>query len=47
MKALGYVNRFGYGIQRAENALRQLGRPPPEFEIDDRTFLAIIRKDQP
>jgi ATP-dependent DNA helicase RecG len=47
MKALGYVNRFGYGIQRAEKALRDLGKPPQEFEIDDRTFLAIIRKDWP
>ena len=44
MKAMGYVNRFGYGIQRAEAALRQIGSPPPEFEIDDRVFLAIIRK---
>jgi len=44
MKALGYVNRFGYGIQRAQAALKDNGNPPVEFEIDDRAFLAIIRK---
>jgi ATP-dependent DNA helicase RecG len=44
MKALGYVNRFGYGIQRAQAALRDNGTPPAEFEIDDKVFLAIIRK---
>lgn len=44
MKALGYVNRFGYGIQRAQAALKDNGNPPVEFEIDDKAFLAIIRK---
>lgn len=44
MKALGYVNRFGYGIQRAQAALAANGNPPAEFEIDDRVFLAIIRR---
>jgi ATP-dependent DNA helicase RecG len=44
MKALGYVNRFGYGIQRAQAALQDNGNPPAEFDIDDRAFLAIIRR---
>lgn len=44
MKALGYVNRFGYGIQRAQKALRDNGNPPAEFTIDDRTVLVTIRK---
>ncbi len=44
MKALGYVNRFGYGIQRAQASLQANGNPEAEFEIDDRVFLAIIRK---
>lgn len=44
MKALGYVNRFGYGIQRAQAALRENGNPPAEFEVDDRTVLVTIRK---
>jgi len=44
MKSLGYVNRFGYGIQRAEALLEQNGNPPPEFEIDDKVFLVTIRR---
>lgn len=44
MKALGYVNRFGYGIQRAQAAMVKNGNPPIRFEVDDRTFLAILYK---
>lgn len=43
MKSLGYVNRFGYGIQRAQAVLEHNGNPPPEFQTDDRTFLALVR----
>jgi ATP-dependent DNA helicase RecG len=42
MKALGYVNRYGYGIQRAKAAMEKNGNAPIQFEIDDRTFLAIL-----
>lgn len=45
MKALGYVNRFGYGIQRAQQVLLENGNPPAEFEIDDKAFLVVIRKE--
>lgn len=44
MKAFGYVNRFGYGIQRAQAALQDNGNPPAEFVVDDRSFLVIIRR---
>jgi ATP-dependent DNA helicase RecG len=44
MKSLGYVNRFGYGIQRAQAVLKQNGNPPPEFRIDQRVFLATVRR---
>ncbi|GAC1628621.1 MAG: ATP-binding protein [Nevskia sp.] len=44
MKALGYVNRFGYGIQRAQGALRDNGNPPAEFIINGRTVLVTIRQ---
>ena len=44
MKSLGYVNRFGYGIQRARALLEQNGNPEPQFQIDDRTFLVSIGK---
>lgn len=31
MKTLGYVNRFGYGIQRAQKLLHENGNPPAQF----------------
>ncbi|HMW71882.1 MAG TPA: ATP-binding protein, partial [Cellvibrionaceae bacterium] len=42
MKALGYVNRYGYGIQRAMSAMEKNGNNPIHFEMDDRTFLAVL-----
>jgi ATP-dependent DNA helicase RecG len=42
LKALGYVNRFGYGIQRARAAMEKNGNAPIGFEIDDRAFLAVL-----
>jgi len=44
MKALSYVNKFGYGIQRAQAALKENGNPPAEFDTDDRVFSVVIRK---
>jgi ATP-dependent DNA helicase RecG len=44
MKALGYVNRFGYGIQRAQAAMQENGSPPIEFQIDENVVLAILRR---
>jgi ATP-dependent DNA helicase RecG len=35
MNSLGFVNRFGYGIQRAMSLLEHNGNPAPEFKIDD------------
>jgi ATP-dependent DNA helicase RecG len=35
MKNLGYVNRFGYGIQRAQ--------PPAEFSADHAVFSVVVR----
>ena len=43
MKGLGYVNRFGYGIQRAQAALAQNGNPPAEFDIDDAMVRVVLR----
>uniref|UniRef100_E6QQ22 Transcriptional regulator containing an HTH domain and an uncharacterized domain shared with the mammalian protein Schlafen n=1 Tax=mine drainage metagenome TaxID=410659 RepID=E6QQ22_9ZZZZ len=42
MKSLGFVNRFGYGIQRAQSLLAQNGNPPAEFEFDEHTVLVKI-----
>jgi ATP-dependent DNA helicase RecG len=45
MRSMGYVNRYGYGIQRARSMLQENGSPPPEFDINDnRVFLVTIRK---
>ncbi len=42
MKSLGFVNRFGYGVQRAQALLEKNGNPPAKFEFDDRTVLVKI-----
>lgn len=42
MKALGYVNRFGYGIQRAQAALKENENPLADFEVDERIFMATL-----
>jgi ATP-dependent DNA helicase RecG len=43
LKTMGYVNRYGRGIQRAQDALAANGNQPAEFEADQRAFLAVIR----
>lgn len=43
MRALGYVNRYGQGIQRAQRALRDNGNPPAEFQADTSWFSVTIR----
>jgi ATP-dependent DNA helicase RecG len=42
MKSFGFVNRFGYGVQRAQALLTQNGNPPAEFEFDAHTVLVKI-----
>ena len=43
MKSLGFVNRFGYGVQRAQSLLEQNGNPPAQFDFtDDHTVLVKI-----
>ena len=42
MKSLGFVNRFGYGVQRAQSLLAQNGNPPAEFEFDEHAVLVKI-----
>lgn len=44
MKALGYVNRYGYGIQHAQASLKANGNLPAEFTGNDNFVLALIRK---
>jgi len=43
MRSMEYVNRYGYGIQRARQLLKENGNPPPVFEIHDNFFRVTIR----
>jgi ATP-dependent DNA helicase RecG len=42
LKALGYVNRYGRGVERAQTALKRNGSPPAEFKFDAGYVLATI-----
>jgi len=44
LKALGYVNRYGRGVLRAQAALEKNGSPPAEFQFDAGYVLATIRR---
>ena len=43
LKTMGYVEKFGFGIPKAESELRKNGNPAPEFEAQDHFFAVIIR----
>ena len=43
MRVLGYVQKFGSGIQITRNLLQRAGHPEPEFEILDNFVRAIIK----
>ena len=42
MKSLGFVNRFGYGVQRAQALLAENGNPPAAFEFDEHAVLVKV-----
>ena len=42
MKSLGFVNRFGYGVQRAQALLKENGNSPAEFEFDEHSVLVKV-----
>ena len=42
MKSLGFVNRFGYGVQRAQTLLAKNGNPPAEFDFDEHSVLVKV-----
>jgi ATP-dependent DNA helicase RecG len=44
MKVLGFVNRFGRGVERAQAALARNGNPPAEFIFGDTFFGVIMRR---
>jgi ATP-dependent DNA helicase RecG len=42
MKSLGFVNRFGYGVQRAQRLLADNGNPPARFDFDANSVLVRV-----
>lgn len=44
MKGLGYVNRYGRGVLRAQAALEKNGSPPPEFQFDAGYVLETLHR---
>ena len=43
MRALGYVNRYGQGVMRAQKALRENGNPPADIRPHTDWFDVTIR----
>ncbi len=46
MKTLGFVNRFGRGVVRAQSALAENGNPPAEFDFQP-TYILVTMKAAP
>lgn len=44
MKVMGFVQRFGVGIQTARAELKKNGNPDIEFQIEPMTVLATVRR---
>ena len=44
LATLGYVNAFGRGVIRAQDALRRNGNPAATFEFETSHVLATIRR---
>lgn len=44
MKTLGYVNRFGRGVERMRLQMDRNGNPPPEFAITASTWTVVLRR---
>jgi ATP-dependent DNA helicase RecG len=44
LRNLGYVQRFGVGIQIARDELRKNGSPSLEFQVEETQVLAVVRR---
>ncbi|MCL6613251.1 MAG: hypothetical protein K6U03_01305 [Firmicutes bacterium] len=44
LRNLGYVQRFGVGIQIARKVLAENGNPEPEFDVQENHVLVTVRK---
>ena len=43
MKNLGYVNRYGRGVETVQASLHENGSPAAEFRFEPSYFLATVR----
>ena len=46
MRTLGFVQRFGVGLQIARQALEDNGNPPPKFDVEENNVLVTVRTNQ-
>lgn len=46
MKTYDFIQRFGRGIQIAENEMKRNGNPPPEFRVDSSMVVVVLHKRQ-
>jgi ATP-dependent DNA helicase RecG len=44
LKSLGFVQRFGIGIELARKELEKNGNPEPEFQVEEAHVCAILRR---
>lgn len=44
MKNMGFMQRFGIGIETARRTLAVNGNPPPEFDVQDAFVLVTVRR---
>jgi ATP-dependent DNA helicase RecG len=44
LKAMGFVQRFGFGIAEARRAMLANGNPPPEFQVEPTMVLVTLRR---
>lgn len=44
MKSLGFVQRFGIGIETARKALADNGNPRPDFQVEDAHICVVMRR---
>jgi len=42
MKTLGFVQRFGVGLETAKRALQENGNPPPDFRVEENHVLVVV-----
>ena len=44
MKNMGFMQRFGIGIETARRTLAANGNPPLEFDVQDTFVLVTVRR---